>query len=231
MSEPVLRIRGLRRDYVTGDRTLSVLKGADLEIFPGQIVGLVGPSGSGKSSLLHAAGLLEHPTAGSIEIGGQACGDLRERARTRIRLAKIGFVYQFHHLLPELTALDNVALPNLIGGRGQREARGRAKELLTRLGLAERLDHQPAQLSGGEQQRVAVARALANNPRLLLADEPTGNLDPETSTQVFQALYDLVRATGVAALIATHNLDLAQHMDRVVRLKDGALVELQRKKV
>ncbi|HEX7758810.1 MAG TPA: ABC transporter ATP-binding protein [Caulobacteraceae bacterium] len=227
---PVLSVRGLRRDYVTGERTLSVLKGADLDVFPGQIVGLVGPSGSGKSSLLHAAGLLERPTAGTLLIDGRDCGNLNDAARTRIRLSTIGFVYQFHHLLPELSALDNVALPNLIGGLPRKTGRARAKELLTRLGLAERLNHQPAQLSGGEQQRVAVARALANAPRLLLADEPTGNLDPETSIQVFQALHDLVRATGVAALIATHNLDLAQHMDRVVRLRDGQLVELQRKK-
>ena len=230
MSEPVLRIRALRRDYLTGERTLTVLKGADIDVYPGQIVGLVGPSGSGKSSLLHAAGLLERPTAGTIQIEGQLCEGLNDAARTRIRLSTIGFVYQFHHLLPELTALDNVALPTMIGGRSRKEARGRSKDLLTRLGLADRLNHQPAQLSGGEQQRVAVARALANAPRLLLADEPTGNLDPETSTQVFQALHDLVRATGVAALIATHNLELAQHMDRVVRLRDGVLVELQRKK-
>ncbi len=230
MSEPVLSIRALRRDYLTGERTLTVLKGADIDVYPGQIVGLVGPSGSGKSSLLHAAGLLERPTAGTIQIAGQPCGDLSDAARTRIRLSTIGFVYQFHHLLPELTALDNVALPTMIGGRSRKEARGRSKDLLSRLGLADRLNHQPAQLSGGEQQRVAVARALANAPRLLLADEPTGNLDPETSTQVFQALHDLVRATGVAALIATHNLELAQHMDRVVRLRDGVLVELQRKK-
>ncbi len=230
MSEPVLSIRALRRDYLTGERTLTVLKGADIDVYPGQIVGLVGPSGSGKSSLLHAAGLLERPTAGTIQIAGQPCGDLSDAARTRIRLSTIGFVYQFHHLLPELTALDNVALPTMIGGRSRKEARARSKDLLSRLGLADRLNHQPAQLSGGEQQRVAVARALANAPRLLLADEPTGNLDPETSTQVFQALHDLVRATGVAALIATHNLELAQHMDRVVRLRDGVLVELQRKK-
>ncbi len=230
MSEPVLRIRGLRRDYVTGMGSLTVLRGADLDVLPGQIVGLVGPSGSGKSSLLHAAGLLERPTEGTIEIDGRDCGNLNDAARTRIRLSTIGFVYQFHHLLPELSALDNVALPNLIGGLPRKEGRAKAKALLTSLGLAERLSHQPAQLSGGEQQRVAVARALANAPRLLLADEPTGNLDPETSVQVFQALQDLVRATGVAALIATHNLDLAQHMDRVVRLRDGQLVELQRKK-
>ncbi len=225
MSEPVLAMRGLTRVYVTGDRTLEVLKGVDLEVAAGQIVGLVGPSGSGKSSLLHAAGLLEHPTAGEIRIEGRDCGSLNDRARTAIRLTAIGFVYQFHHLLPELTALDNVALPAMIAGRSRREARDRAESLLGELGLAERLNHQPAQLSGGEQQRVAVARALANQPRLLLADEPTGNLDPATSAAVFGNLKDLVRATGVAALIATHNVTLAADMDRVLSLEDGRLVE------
>ncbi|MEP6968028.1 MAG: ABC transporter ATP-binding protein [Pseudomonadota bacterium] len=225
MSEPVLAVRGLTRVYITGDRTLEVLKGVDLEVAAGQVVGLVGPSGSGKSSLLHAAGLLEHPTAGDIRIEGQDCGALNDRARTAIRLGSIGFVYQFHHLLPELTALDNVALPAMIAGATRREARKRAEDLLGQLGLAGRLNHQPAQLSGGEQQRVAVARALANRPRLLLADEPTGNLDPATSAAVFGALKDLVRATGVAALIATHNLALATEMDRVLTLEDGLLVE------
>jgi len=225
MREPVLVVTGLRRDYVTGEGTLQVLKGADLTIAPGEIVGLVGPSGSGKSSLLHAAGLLEHPTAGTIAIDGRDCGALGDRARTRIRLETIGFVYQFHHLLPEFSALDNVALPALIAGGTGRQARERARELLSQLGLAGRLHHQPAQLSGGEQQRVAVARALTNAPRLLLADEPTGNLDPATSEAVFQSLHDLVRATGVAALIATHNLEMVRHMDRVLALKDGRLVE------
>jgi lipoprotein-releasing system ATP-binding protein len=225
MNEPVLVIRGLRRDYITGEGTLEVLKGADLTVAAGEIVGLVGPSGSGKSSLLHAAGLLEHPTAGVIVIDGQDCGALNDRARTRIRLEVIGFIYQFHHLLPEFSALENVALPALIAGRTGRQARERARELLSQLGLAERLRHQPAQLSGGEQQRVAVARALTNAPRLLLADEPTGNLDPGTSEAVFQSLHDLVRATGVAALIATHNLEMVRHMDRVLALKDGRLVE------
>jgi len=223
MSDPVLVIRGLKRSYVTGERTLEVLKGADLEVFPGELVGLIGPSGSGKSSLLHAAGLLEHPTAGTIIVDGEDCSELSDRARTRIRLKEIGFVYQFHHLLPELTALDNVALPLMIAGRPRRDAEARATTLLTELGLAERLNHQPAQLSGGEQQRVAVARALANSPRLLLCDEPTGNLDPATSLAVFQNLHDLARQRGVAALVATHNLELTSYMDRVLALLDGRL--------
>ena len=223
MSEPVLVIRGLTRTYVSGGRTLEVLKGADLEVRPGELVGLVGPSGSGKSSLLHAAGLLEHPTAGTIIVDGEDCSQLSDRARTRIRLKEIGFVYQFHHLLPELSALDNVALPLMIAGKPRREAEARARTLLTDLGLAERLTHQPARLSGGEQQRVAVARALANRPRLLLCDEPTGNLDPTTSRAVFQNLHDLARQQGVAALVATHNLELTSYMDRVMALKDGRL--------
>ena len=225
MSEPVLSIRGLGRTYVTGDRRLEVLKGVDLDVMPGEVVGLIGPSGSGKSSLLHAAGLLERPDAGRIFIAGQDCSDMDDRSRTRVRLHEIGFVYQFHHLLPEFTALDNVALPQRIAGTPKTAARERAGELLTTLGLADRVDHQPAQLSGGEQQRVAVARALANRPRLLLADEPTGNLDPATSKVVFQALHDLVRNTGVAALIATHNMELAGYMERVFALKDGHLEE------
>jgi lipoprotein-releasing system ATP-binding protein len=223
MSEPVLAIRGLERVYVTGAGELPVLRGVDLEVGAGEIVGLIGPSGSGKSSLLHAAGLLEHPNAGRISVLGRDCSTLGERARTRVRLASIGFVYQFHHLLPEFSALDNVALPQMIAGRSRRAARERAKGLLGEMGLADRLHHQPAQMSGGEQQRVAIARALANAPRLLLADEPTGNLDPKTSAAVFDALYGQVRSQGVAALIATHNLELARHMDRVYALKDGRL--------
>jgi lipoprotein-releasing system ATP-binding protein len=224
-SAPVLAIEGLRRVYDTGQGPLEVLKGASLAVAAGEIVGLVGPSGSGKSSLLHAAGLLERPTAGAIRIEGRDCGGLDDRARTRIRLRAIGFVYQFHHLLPEFSALDNVALPALIAGVGRREARARAEGLLSALGLSARLGHQPAQLSGGEQQRVAVARALTNAPRLLLADEPTGNLDPATSEAVFASLRDLVRRTGVAALIATHNLEMTRHMDRVLTVRDGLLVE------
>ena len=219
----VLSIRGLERAYDTAVGPLPVLKGIDLDVYPGEIVGLIGPSGSGKSSLLHAAGLLEHPNAGRIGILGLDCSNLGDRARTRVRLATIGFVYQFHHLLPEFSALDNVALPQMIAGRSRKAARSRAQRLLRELGLADRLEHQPAQLSGGEQQRVAVARALANAPKLLLADEPTGNLDPATSTAVFENLYALARKAGVAALIATHNLELTRHMDRVLALKDGQL--------
>jgi lipoprotein-releasing system ATP-binding protein len=224
MSDVVLRIAGLTRTYLTGEKALAVLTGVDLSVSAREIVGLVGPSGSGKSSLLHAAGLLERPDAGTISIGGRDCGALGDRERTGIRLSTIGFVYQFHHLLPELSAIENVALPGMIAGRTGRDARGRADRLLGQLGLAERLHHQPAQLSGGEQQRVAVARALVNGPRLLLADEPTGNLDPATSEAVFQSIQDLVRATDVAALIATHNLDMTRHMDRVLTLKDGHVV-------
>ncbi len=225
MSNPVLSVRGLTRTYETASGGLTVLRGVDLDVRPGEVVGLIGPSGSGKSSLLHAAGLLERPTSGEIRIDGVDVGHLDERARTHIRLAKIGFVYQFHHLLPEFDARDNVALPLRIAGVAQPQARARAAEVLTALGLGERLTHQPAQLSGGEQQRVAVARALANRPRLLLADEPTGNLDPATSQTVFEALHRLVKDTGVAALIATHNMELAGHMDRVFALKDGYLEE------
>jgi lipoprotein-releasing system ATP-binding protein len=225
MSDPVLTIRGLERTYVTEAGALPVLKGVDLDVRPGEIVGLIGPSGSGKSSLLHAAGLLEHPDAGRIVIEGRDCSDLGDRARTRVRLASIGFVYQFHHLLPEFSALDNVALPQMIAGASQAAARARAGELLEELGLGHRLEHQPGQLSGGEQQRVAVARALANSPRLLLADEPTGNLDPHTSQAVFEAFYQLARTQGVAAVVATHNLGLAEHMDRVLAIKEGRLEE------
>jgi lipoprotein-releasing system ATP-binding protein len=213
------------RTYETAAGGLTVLRGVNLDVMPGEVVGLIGPSGSGKSSLLHAAGLLERPTSGEIRIDGADVGDLPERTRTHIRLASIGFVYQFHHLLPEFDARDNVALPLRIAGFKQAEARARADEMLTALGLGERLTHQPAQMSGGERQRVAVARALANRPRLLLADEPTGNLDPATSQTVFEALHDLVKRTGVAALIATHNMELAGHMDRVFALKDGHLEE------
>ncbi|HKP79175.1 MAG TPA: ABC transporter ATP-binding protein, partial [Phenylobacterium sp.] len=181
MSEPVLSIRGLERTYVTAAGSLTVLRGVDLDVRPGEIVGLIGPSGSGKSSLLHAAGLLEHPNAGRISIQGVDCSNLGERERTRVRLATIGFVYQFHHLLPEFSALDNVALPMMIAGVDRKAAARRAEAILAELGLEPRTQHQPAQLSGGEQQRVAIARALANSPRLLLADEPTGNLDPATS--------------------------------------------------
>jgi lipoprotein-releasing system ATP-binding protein len=223
MSSPVLSIRGLERTYVTQAGPLPVLLGVDLDVQPGEIVGLIGPSGSGKSSLLHAAGLLEHPNAGRISVQGADCSNLGERERTRVRLATIGFVYQFHHLLPEFSALDNVALPMMIAGKSRKAAQDRAAAILGDLGLKDRVRHQPAQLSGGEQQRVAIARALANSPRLLLADEPTGNLDPHTSEAVFDSLYALARSQGVAAVVATHNLQLASHMDRVFALKDGRL--------
>jgi lipoprotein-releasing system ATP-binding protein len=225
MSEPVLRLRGVARSYKTGERTLEVLRGVDLDVMPGEVVGLIGPSGSGKSSLLHAAGLLERPTAGQVIIDGRDCSKLADRARTRVRLGQIGFVYQFHHLLAEFSALDNVALPQMIAGAPLAAARGRAETLLTQLGLADRLNHQPGQLSGGEQQRVAIARALANRPRLVLADEPTGNLDPTTSNAVFKSLFDFARDTGVAILIATHNMELARYMDRVFALREGRLAE------
>jgi lipoprotein-releasing system ATP-binding protein len=227
MSNPVLSLRGLVRSYMSGGRKLEVLKGVDLDVYPGELVGLIGPSGSGKSSLLHAAGLLEHPDEGVIVIDGRDCARLNETARTRLRLNQIGFVYQFHHLLPEFSALDNVALPQRIAGKSRGQARARAKALLEQLGLGERLAHQPAQLSGGEQQRVAFARALANEPLIIMADEPTGNLDPATSTAVFDNLHQLCRSHGVAALIATHNMELARHMDRVFALVSGQVV-LQR---
>jgi lipoprotein-releasing system ATP-binding protein len=222
---PILELKAVSRTYQIAAGGLDVLKRIDLQVRPGEIVGLIGPSGSGKSSLLHAAGLLERPTGGRVLVAGQDCSDLPDRARTRLRLGTIGFVYQFHHLLAELSALDNVALPLLIAGARKKDAVARAGELLTGLGLSDRISHQPAQLSGGEQQRVAIARALANRPRLILADEPTGNLDPTTSGSVFQSLFDLARLQGVAALIATHNMALAGFMDRVFALEDGSLVD------
>jgi lipoprotein-releasing system ATP-binding protein len=202
-----------------------VLKGASAQIRRGEAVALVGPSGAGKSSLLQIAGLLEAPDAGRVVIAGRDAVSLSDRERTRLRRQQIGFVYQFHHLLPEFTALENVVLPQLIAGRRRRDAKARAKELLGRLGLAGRQKHQPAEMSGGEQQRVAIARALANVPSLLLADEPTGNLDPPTAEGVFAELIGLIRSTGLAALIATHNYDIARRMDRVIRVEDGLLVD------
>ncbi|HVY03209.1 MAG TPA: ABC transporter ATP-binding protein [Caulobacterales bacterium] len=224
MSEPALSVRGLERRYRSGDKEIVVLNGVDFDLHPGEIVGLVGPSGSGKSSLLHAAGLLERPSAGEVIVAGVSAWKLNDRDRTALRRRALGFVYQFHHLLAEFTALDNVALPQMIAGKSRKAARAEAERLLTQMGLAERLHHQPAQLSGGEQQRVAIARAVANKPHILLADEPTGNLDPHTSGAVFQALYDLARAEGLAALIATHNIDLTSAMDRVLALREGKLV-------
>jgi len=218
-----LQLRGVWRRYKSGSDFLDVLRGADMDIYAGEIVGLVGPSGSGKSSLLHAAGLLEKPTEGQVSIAGEACENMTDGERTRVRREKLGFVYQFHHLLPEFSALDNVALPLMIAGTPRKEARMEAERLLVLLGLEARLAHQPAQLSGGEQQRVAIARALVNKPRLILADEPTGNLDPDTSNTVFEAMFNVVRNEGAAALIATHNFELAGLMDRVVSLRQGKL--------
>ncbi|HEX8568767.1 MAG TPA: ABC transporter ATP-binding protein [Caulobacteraceae bacterium] len=223
----VLSLKGIHRSYKSGTASLHVLNGVDLDIRAGEIVGLIGPSGSGKSSLLHAAGLLEKPDQGKVVVAGADCTAMPDAQRTRVRLNAIGFVYQFHHLLPEFSAEDNVALPLRIAGQSVEAARDRARSLLSRLGLAERLHHQPAQLSGGEQQRVAIARGLANRPALVLADEPTGNLDPHTSHDVFENLRELTRSEGVAALVATHNLELASHMDRVFALKDGHLEERQ----
>ncbi len=222
---PALRLRVLERRFRTGDIELVVLDGVDVDIMPGEIVGLVGPSGSGKSSLLHAAGLLERPTAGDVEIEGRNGWDLNDDQRTAIRRTRIGFVYQFHHLLPEFDAELNVALPAIIAGVAKKQALADADRLLAMMGLEARTHHQPAQLSGGEQQRVAIARALVNKPALILADEPTGNLDPDTSTQVFGALSDLVRNEGAAALIATHNFELAKYMDRVMSLEHHKLVQ------
>jgi lipoprotein-releasing system ATP-binding protein len=222
----VLRLEDLRHSFRQGTREINVLVGASVEVARGQSVALVGPSGAGKSTLLHIAGLLETPHAGRVIVGGRDCATLDDDERTRIRRVEMGFIYQFHQLLPEFSALENVAIPQLILGRRRKDAEARAAALLSAVGLAERLDHRPAQLSGGEQQRTAICRALANKPRLILADEPTGNLDPRTSEVVFQELIGLFRHEGVAALIATHNLDLARRMDRVVVLENGLLVEI-----
>ena len=222
---PVLRLERLDRAFTQGNRRIDVLKGASASFFPGEAVALLGPSGAGKSTLLHIAGLLERPDSGQVLINGIDCGQLSDNDQTRMRRMEVGFVYQFHHLLPEFSALENVVLPQLILGLSRDQAETRAKERLTLLGLEERWDHRPAQLSGGEQQRVAIARALANEPKVLLADEPTGNLDPNTAERVFEQLLKLVRQSGVAAVVATHNLDLAARMDRTLRLSDGRLVE------
>ncbi len=224
--DPVLRVEGLAQSFVTSAETLHVLRGVDLDVHAGEIVGLLGPSGSGKSTLLHAAGLLERPSSGKVWIKGRECLGLPDRDRTRIRRNTIGFVYQFHHLLPEFSALDNVAMPLLIEGVSKSVARKEATRLLEMMGLSDRVSHQPSQLSGGEQQRVAIARALANKPAVLLADEPTGNLDPNTSATVFQSLFDLVRIEGVAALVATHNMALTSYMDRVLTMSEGVTVEI-----
>jgi lipoprotein-releasing system ATP-binding protein len=223
MSEAVLATRGLKRSFTQGDVTIEVLRGVDLAIQPGEIVALLGPSGSGKSTLLQAVGLLEGGFEGSIRLGGEEAAELDDDGRTRLRRELLGFVYQFHHLLPEFTALENVVMPQLVRGVDTAAARERAERLLGTLGLGARLEHRPSKLSGGEQQRVAVARALANKPPLVLADEPTGNLDEHTADRVFAEFIDLVRGQGTAALVATHNERLAAKMDRVLRLHEGRL--------
>ena len=219
--EPVIALRDVIHGFRQGDALLEVLRGVSLAVKPGEMVALVGPSGSGKSTLLHIAGLLEKPDGGDVLIGGNACGRMSDDVRTATRRKALGFVYQYHHLLPEFSALENVVLPQMIAGRSKREGRERAHMLLTALGLADREKHRPAQLSGGEQQRVAIARALANGPRALIADEPTGNLDHDTAESVFAQLLQLVHGTGVAALVATHNLELARRMDRILAIESG----------
>ncbi len=224
MNDVTMRLGGLTKTYLKGTPgEVQVLRGADLELRSGEAVALVAPSGAGKSTLLHIAGLLDTPDAGTVEIAEQDVSGKGDRTRTALRRQDVGFVYQFHHLLPEFTALENITLPQLANGVAESAAQDRAMQLLDRVGVAPRAGHRPAALSGGEQQRVAFCRALANKPRVLLADEPTGNLDPDTSDQVFEALMSLVRDEGLSALIATHNLELAGRMDRVVRLDAGVL--------
>jgi lipoprotein-releasing system ATP-binding protein len=223
---PILFLHGIDRRYRQGNVVLEILKGAELAIWPGQSVALVAPSGAGKSTLLHIAGLLEHSDAGEVYIDQIATSELPDAERTRIRRTEIGFVYQFHHLLMEFSAIENVVMPQMVRGLSRTEAVRRATDLLAYLGLQERLTHRPAELSGGEQQRVAIARAVANAPRILLADEPTGNLDPRTSEHVFSALTQLVQASGLAVMVATHNMDIAARMHRRVTIKDGLVIEL-----
>ena len=223
---PTLYLHQIERSYVDAERKLDVLRGASLAVWPGQTVALIAPSGTGKSTLLHVAGLLEKPDGGDVFIGGQPCADLSDAQRTALRRHEIGFIYQQHRLLPEFTALENVVIPQLINGLTRKDAEERSAQILGCLGLGERLTHRPAELSGGEQQRVAIARAMSNRPRLLLADEPTGNLDPATSMHVFDTLLSLARISKLAAVIATHNLDLAVRMDRRVTLREGRIVDL-----
>ena len=227
MNDPILTLTGITKAYNTGKpNSVTVLQGTDLTVAKGEVVALVAPSGAGKSTLLHIAGLLDTPDAGHVAIAGQDMTELSDRKRTAVRRNDVGFIYQFHHLLPEFTAIENIVLPQLANGVSEAVATGRAMELLTQVGIAQRGNHRPAALSGGEQQRVAFCRALANQPQLLLADEPTGNLDPDTSDRVFGTLIDLVRGTGLAAVIATHNLELAGRMDRIVRMTAGKLEAL-----
>ena len=221
----VLELRGVVRQYESEGGVLRVLEGADLTLNQGELVGLIGPSGSGKSTLLHTAGLLEKPEGGEGYLEGENCMALNDAGRTRLRREKLGFVYQFHHLLPEFNARDNVAMPLMVGGMKRRKAREKAEALLAEMGLSERLKHQPGQMSGGEQQRVAIARALVNDPRLVIADEPTGNLDPATTERVFESLIRMARSEGAAVVVATHNMALTRHMDRVLTLRDGKLTE------
>jgi lipoprotein-releasing system ATP-binding protein len=223
---PILQLEEVTRSFRQGEREIVVLTVVDAVLWPGQAVALVGPSGAGKSTLLHITGLLESPSSGRVFLNGKDCATLSDAERTRLRRKEIGFVYQFHQLLPEFTALENVVIPQLILGRGRKAAEARARDLLGGLGLTDRVEHRPAELSGGEQQRTAICRGLANSPKLLLADEPTGNLDPHTSEYVFRELIDLIRRQGVAALIATHNLELARRMDRVLQVHEGKLIEI-----
>jgi lipoprotein-releasing system ATP-binding protein len=223
---PVIFLHQVERRYHQGDATLEILKRAELAVWPGQSVALVAPSGAGKSTLLHIAGLLEQPDSGEVYLDGAATAGLSDAARTRLRRNALGFVYQAHHLLPEFSALENVMMPQMIRGLSRADAEARATELLSYLGLGERLTHRPAELSGGEQQRVAIARAVSNVPRLLLADEPTGNLDPHTSDHVFHALRQLIKASGLTVVLATHNMEIAARMDRRVTLREGQIVEM-----
>jgi lipoprotein-releasing system ATP-binding protein len=220
---PVLSLKGVERRYKSGDRMLHVLRGVNLDLYAGEMAGLIGPSGSGKSTLLHVAGLLEKPDSGEVTFNGKNALTMSDDARTLARRLQLGFVYQFHHLLPELNAVDNVAAPLMINGMSRGKARQRGQELLRQMGLVERDHHRPGQLSGGEQQRVAIARSLANRPKVLIADEPTGNLDPNTSRVVFQNLFDIAKQEGVAVLVATHNVELTSVMDRVLTLHEGHL--------
>ncbi|WP_421791521.1 ABC transporter ATP-binding protein [Hyphobacterium sp.] len=228
MSKPWLSLRNVVRTYESGGEDLRVLRGVDLDLAPGEIVGLIGPSGSGKSTLLHVAGLLEPPDDGTVTIDGKEATGISDNKLTELRRNYIGFVYQFHHLLPEFDALENVVLPMLIHGDLRAKAIPKAQKLLSTMGLRDRLSHRPAELSGGEQQRVAIARAFANKPEIILADEPTGNLDPKTSDAVFESFRNAAKEEGTALLVATHNIALAERMDRVVSLVDGKLVPFQR---
>ncbi len=223
--DPMLQLSNIVHTFGQGQRKLEILTGANLQVMPGEIVALIGPSGAGKSTLLHIAGLLEIPDAGTISIAGESCSHLGDNARTMVRRQSLGFVYQYHHLLAEFTAHENIVIPQIIAGYAKKEAYARATEILEWMGLSERATHRPARLSGGEQQRVAIGRAIAAAPKALLADEPTGNLDPGTADEVFGVLLKLVRGAGMAALIATHNPDLAGRMDRVIRLQDGKLLQ------